>query len=138
MTHRQVQTLVDVMRVPVEGDPVSALVTVDHDAPAQERSCDVLVVGGSVGGVAAALALVGRGHNVCLLEETDWLGGQMTSQGIAALDEHEHIEQFGGTRSYYQLCEAIRDYYHGLAPRQEAGALNPGTCWVSRLAFERR
>jgi len=66
---------------------------------------------------------------VVLLEETDWLGGQMTSQGVSALDEHEHIESFGGTRSYYELRNAIRQHY---------GALNPGNCWVTRLAFEPR
>jgi hypothetical protein len=61
----------------------------------------------------------------------------MTSQGVSALDEHEHIEQFGGTRSYYKLRETIRDHYRGLvsdADRREP--LNPGDCWVSRLAFE--
>ena len=137
MPDRQVQTTVDVMRVPVEGDPLSAVVTIDHGVRAQGYPCDVLVVGGGMGGVAAAWALVRRGHEVCLLEETDWLGGQMTSQGIAALDEHEHIEQFGGTRSYYQLCEAIRDHYRKLTSQQEPlHPMNPGTCWVSRLAFE--
>ena len=124
------------MRVPVEGDPVSALVTVGNCAQAAERSCDVLVVGGGMGGVAAAGALVRHGLEVCLLEETDWLGGQMTSQGIAALDEHEHIEQFGGTGSYYRICEGIRDHYRALLQNESAEPLNPGTCWVSRLAFE--
>ncbi len=134
---RRVHTIVDVMRVPVEGDPLSAVIAIDHRAKSRKLSCDVLIVGGGMGGVAAAWALVRRGHDVCLLEETDWLGGQMTSQGIAALDEHEHIEQFGGTRSYYQLCEAIRDHYRALLPPQQADHhLNPGTCWVSRLAFE--
>jgi hypothetical protein len=64
-----------------------------------------------------------------LLEETDWIGGQMTAQGVAALDEHEYIESFGGTRSYYELRNAIRRHY---------GSANPGNCWVTRLAFEPR
>ena len=64
-----------------------------------------------------------------LLEETDWLGGQMTAQGVSALDEHEYIESFGGTASYYSLRNAIRKHY---------GEPNPGNCWVTRLAFEPR
>ncbi len=64
-----------------------------------------------------------------LLEETDWLGGQMTAQGVSALDEHEHIESFGGTRSYYELRTRFREHY---------GEPNPGACWVTRLAFEPR
>ena len=131
------ETLLDVMRVPATGDPMDAVVDVDHTAQATDVKCDVLVVGGGMGGVAGAWAAARHGRTVCLLEETDWLGGQMTSQGVSALDEHEHIERFGGTRSYYRLRETVRDHYRGLAPsgdRREP--LNPGNCWVTRLAFE--
>ena len=116
---------------------MDAVVDVDHGAPVTDVKCDVLVVGGGIGGVAGAWAAARHGRTVCLLEETDWLGGQMTSRGVSALDEHEHIERFGGTRSYYRLRETVRDHYRGLAPsgdRREP--LNPGNCWVTRLAFE--
>lgn len=81
--------LVDVMRVPVDGDPSAAVVPVDNLADADVIACDVLVVGGGTGGVAAALAAARRGKRVHLIEETDWIGGQLTAQGISALDEHE-------------------------------------------------
>ena len=109
-------TLLDVMRVPAAGDPSRAVVAVDHGAPVNSVECDVLVVGGGLGGVAAAWAAARRGRSVCLLEETDWLGGQITSQGVSALDEHDYIEAFGGTRTYYQLRETIRDHYRRLIP----------------------
>ncbi len=92
---------------------------------------DIAVIGGSLGGCAAALAACRAGKQVILTEEADWIGGQITSQGVSALDEHEHIETFGGTATYYQLREAIRHYYPG-SPR------NPGNGWVSRLCFEPR
>jgi len=40
-----------------------------------DRQAQVLVVGGGVGGVAAALAAARRGLDVVLSESTDWLGG---------------------------------------------------------------
>jgi hypothetical protein len=96
-------------------------------------------VGGGTGGIAAVLAAARGGRTVCLLEETDWIGGQLTAQGVSALDEHEHIERFGGTRSYYALREAIRDHYRRLSPALAAQPHpNPGACWVTRLAFEPR
>jgi hypothetical protein len=132
--------LLDVMAVRATGDPAAAVVECGEPSRAvEERRCDVLVVGGGTGGIAAALAAARAGRRVCLLEETDWIGGQLTAQGVSALDEHEHIERFGGTRSYYALREAIRRHYRRLSPALAAQAQpNPGNCWVTRLAFEPR
>jgi hypothetical protein len=126
---RWLEAVVDVMRVPASGDPSLAVLPVDPRATARTETCEILIAGGGTGGVAAALAAARNGRSVVLLEETDWLGGQMTAQGVSALDEHEHIESFGGTRSYYELRNAIRQHY---------GESNPGNCWVTRLAFEPR
>ena len=134
---RRLDAVVDVMRVPAMGDPAVAVVAAPTDAPARDIGCDVLVVGGGTGGVAAALAAARRGRVVHVIEETDWLGGQLTAQGVAALDEHDHIERFGGTASYYRLRDALRDRYRARAG--DAGRrpdFNPGNCWVTRLAFE--
>ena len=135
---RSDESVLDVMKVPAAGDPTRAVVPVDARAPTETVECDVLVVGGGMGGVAGAWAAARRGHRVCLLEETDWIGGQMTAQGISALDEHAHIERMGGTRSYYAMREAIRDHYRALCVDDAPEPLNPGTCWVTALAFEPR
>lgn len=131
------QMLVDFMRVSPSGDPESALVSIDGRTP-RDVHCDVLVVGGGTAGVSAALAAARHGSKVCLLEETDWLGGQLTSQGVSALDEHPFIEDFGGTATYYRLRRALREHYRRLAGVQHGGAFNPGNCWVTNLAFEPR
>ncbi len=102
--------------------------------------CDIAVIGGGLGGVAAAMAACEAGMAVVLSDEYTWLGGQMTSQGVSALDEHEHIECFGGTRSYYDLRQRIRDHYQTCyatpAQMPDGAPLNPGNGWVSRLCFE--
>lgn len=102
---------------------------------------DVAVIGGGVGGVAAALAAVRAGCTVLLSEETDWLGGQLTSQAVPP-DEHPWIEQFGCTASYRALRDGIRDYYRRWYPLTEAARaqrwLNPGAGRVSRICHEPR
>src|SRR5216117_243182 len=97
------------------------------EPPDHETACELLVVGGGMGGVAAALAAARAGRSVLLTEETDWLGGQTTSQGVSALDEHRFIETFGGTASYAALRRTIRETYradYDLAAPAGA-ALNP-------------
>lgn len=136
---RALETILDVMRVPASGDPGIAVLPVAGFGSARDQPCEILISGGGVGGVAAALAATRAGQRAVLLEETDWLGGQMTAQGVSALDEHEHIESFGGTASYYRFRARLRDHYRALAGA--AGRrpdFNPGACWVTRLAFEPR
>lgn len=106
----------------------------------KDLSCDILILGGGMGGCAAALAAARMGYEVCLTEENHWLGGQCTSQGVSALDEHRHIESFGGTATYSEFRQRIRAYYQDnyrlSAEAQAILHLNPGAGWVSRLCFE--
>jgi NADPH-dependent 2,4-dienoyl-CoA reductase/sulfur reductase-like enzyme len=74
------------------------------------KRTDVLIVGGGLGGVAAALAAKRRGASVILTEETDWLGGQLTTQGVPP-DEHPWIEEKGCTAGYRALREGIRAHF---------------------------
>jgi hypothetical protein len=106
-----------------------------------ERRCDILVVGGGLGGVAAALAATARGHAVVLTEPTDWIGGQLTSQAVPP-DEHRWIERCGCTANYRRLRDGIRAHYRAHFPLTERARLlpelNPGACTVSRLGHEPR
>ncbi|MEQ3553032.1 FAD-dependent oxidoreductase [Pseudonocardia nematodicida] len=110
------------------------------DAP-HEYETDVAIIGGGMGGVAAALAVCRSGRRAVLTEETDWLGGQLTSQAVPP-DEHPWIEQFGATAAYRELREGIRAYYRRAYPlRPEAArsaTLNPGAGRVSKLCHEPR
>ncbi len=107
----------------------------------RELAAEVVVVGGGVGGCAAALAACRAGRRVVLTEETDWIGGQLTSQAVPP-DEHPWIEEFGCTRSYRRFREGVREHYreHGRlsAAARANPRLNPGNAWVSRLCHEPR
>lgn len=107
----------------------------------QDLSTQILIVGGGLGGVSAALSAANRGANVILTEETDWLGGQLTTQGVP-FDEHPWIEETGCSLSYRRLRDGIRDYYRAHYPILPASRatryLNPGMGFVSRLCSEPR
>ncbi len=87
---------------------------------------EVLVVGGGTGGTAAAIQAARRGAQTILVSEFDWLGGMLTSAGVAAPDGNE--------------LEAWRtgiwgDFLAALAQRQPGG-LDHG--WVSFFTYEPR
>jgi hypothetical protein len=100
---------------------------------------DILIVGGGLGGVAAALSALRLGKSVVLTEELTWLGGQLTAQGVP-LDEHPWVEAGMGSRSYLDFRARVRAYYRRHYPlTAEARAdtvLNPGRGNVGTLCFE--
>lgn len=106
-----------------------------------ELQFDVAVIGGGTGGCAAALGALRNGLRVLMTEETDWIGGQLTSQAVPP-DEHPWIESFGCTRAYRRFRDGVRQYYRDHYPlTTEARArwdLNPGNGLVSRLTHEPR
>lgn len=106
--------------------------------PNDVPTCDVLVVGGGLGGVAAAEALARQGLSVILTEPTSKLGGQLTAQAVPVPDENSYIEKFPGpgTRSYLALRAQIRARY-ARTPGIVAGReQNVGGAWVSRVSGE--
>ena len=100
---------------------------------------EILIIGGGIGGCAAAMAACESGRKVILTEESDWIGGQFTSQATPP-DEHGWIEEFGCTRNYRKFREAVRNYYRENYPLTDAAKnnpiLNPGDGWVSPLCAE--
>jgi NADPH-dependent 2,4-dienoyl-CoA reductase/sulfur reductase-like enzyme len=54
-----------------------------------ELTTNVLVVGGGTGGTAAAIQAARQGVPTILVSETPWLGGMLTSAGVAAPDGNE-------------------------------------------------
>ncbi len=122
--------------------------TLEHDIKqikqkvgSREESADVIIIGGGLGGCAAALAACRNGLRAILTEETDWLGGQIAQQGVPP-DEHRWIETHGAPQSYRDYRDRVRNYYRRNYPLTEAAKsrefLNPGDGAVSRLCHEPR
>ncbi|WP_069789474.1 FAD-dependent oxidoreductase [Cyanobacterium sp. IPPAS B-1200] len=95
--------------------------------PEQIEECDILVIGGGLAGAGAAYEALLMGKTVCLTEITDWVGGQISSQGTSALDERNtQRQELFFPKGYLEFRDRIADFY---------GKLNLGECWVSASCF---
>ncbi|MFB2924067.1 FAD-dependent oxidoreductase [Aerosakkonema funiforme] len=95
--------------------------------PDKTEECELLIVGGGLSGSAAAYEALLAGKTVCLTEITDWVGGQISAQGTAALDERPTQRKLlYYPRGYLELRQRIEQHYK---------RLNPGKCWVSESCF---
>jgi hypothetical protein len=93
-------------------------ITFAIDCPAAvvaPHSYDVVVVGAGTGGVSAAIQAARMGAHVALLEETDWIGGQMAAAAVSTMDEGGKLK--GPQGIYDEFLQRIGAYYaaHGKA-----------------------
>lgn len=89
-----------------------------------KKNIDVLVIGGSTSGTSAGITAARLGVKTLIIEETPWIGGMFTSQGVGACDGNNNLP----SGIWNEFREALRKHYGG------AEALETG--WVSNTLFE--
>lgn len=107
--------------------------------PEEIWQCEVVVIGGSLGGVAAASHAMASGAQTCLIEVTPWLGGQISSQGVSAIDE-SWVMYWGDkfSTSWSRFKEVIKQQTVDLPTWTGAGTRKVAelnSCWVGPLCF---
>ncbi len=106
-------------------------------SPSHREDFDVVIAGGSTAAFAAALAAAESGARTALIEPTDWIGGQLTSSGVPAVDEAWHsIARADGAAPY--SVAAVARLPANITPSFRSaleGIEDRGNCWVSRFCF---
>ncbi|AXY75579.1 FAD-dependent oxidoreductase [Paraflavitalea soli] len=90
----------------------------------QTFNTEVLIIGGGASGTTAGIQAARMGVNTLIIEETNWLGGMLTSAGVSAIDGN-HRMPAGLWGEFRQLL-----YKHYGGPDSVA------TGWVSNTLFE--
>ena len=105
-------------------------------------TCEVVVIGGTLGGVAAAQAMK-TGVTTCLIELTPWLGGQISSQGVSAIDESRAMRWQRNLAPSWEAFKALikrqpvyLPAWTGLPAQLPVAKTN--SCWVGELCFTPR
>ncbi|HTL30250.1 MAG TPA: FAD-dependent oxidoreductase, partial [Tepidisphaeraceae bacterium] len=75
---------------------------------------DVIVAGAGTGGSAAAAQATRLGAHVLLIEESDWIGGQMSAAAVSTMDEEGLWFQFPvRERGFYrEFHESMVNFYY--------------------------
>jgi len=93
-------------------------------------SYDIVIAGAGTGGVGAAAQAARMGRSVLLLEETDWIGGQMNAAAVTSMDEGRTLCRERGL--YRELCGLIAAHYRPLGVNWETAY------WLRHVCVEPR
>jgi hypothetical protein len=85
------------------------------DAPGKNGQYDIVIAGAGTGGSAAAIQAARLGARVALLEESDWIGGQMAAAGVGTMDEGTGSGSTPPSGFYAEFLGRIQTFYqaHG-------------------------
>ncbi|MDX9753509.1 MAG: FAD-dependent oxidoreductase [bacterium] len=97
--------------------------------PSLAESYDVIVAGAGTGGVGAALQAARLGARTLLVEETDWIGGQMSAASVTSMDEGYPPRRWVRSRGVYREFIARTEAFY-----MAVGQSND-TCAVSEDHF---
>ena len=92
---------------------------------------DVVVAGAGTGGCGAAIQAVRFGASVLLLEETDWIGGQMNAAAVTSMDEGLTLVRERGL--YHELVQRLEQAYASAGKSAETAYWGRHICCEPRV-----
>ncbi len=120
----------------LRGWPESPPAARDTPAAQLREQYDVVIAGAGTGGIGAAVQAARLGATVLLLEETDWIGGQMTAAAVTSMDEGpSHPERGVLVRErglYREFAGEVMAYY------RQRGISAETAYWHARVCMEPR
>ncbi|MCA2958697.1 MAG: FAD-dependent oxidoreductase, partial [Silvanigrellales bacterium] len=134
----------------VREDFSSDLISSESSPRQRSVECQIIIAGGTTAASAAALAAAkefdesGSG-TVCLLEPTNWPGGQLSASGVPAVDFDHHTRDKSGENTNIGTLAAnhtlvfakwMQAMGRGGDTAQFTMDSNPGRCWVSVRCFQ--
>lgn len=95
-------------------EPVANVEALNTPLASLSDEYDVVVAGAGTGGWGAAMQAARMGAKVLLLEETDWIGGQMCAAAVTSMDEggfwgKNTVRERGLYREFH---ESVVNYYY--------------------------
>lgn len=95
---------------------------------------DIVIAGAGTGGCGAAIQAARMGRSVLLLEETDWIGGQMNAAAVTSMDEGRTLVRERGL--YRELCGLIAAHYGPLGIDYQTAYWHGHVCVEPRVGRE--
>jgi hypothetical protein len=128
------------MKFPCHSLVVPLLIVCAFSASAEDRGTptaalkdryDVIIAGAGTGGIGAAVQAARLGASVLIVEETDWIGGQMNAAAVTSMDEGATLVRERGL--YHEFVEAVTAHYEALGMSAETAYWGGHICLEPRV-----
>ena len=114
------------------------VLTGDQTRPSKfYEKADFVVIGGDLGGIAAAITLCTRGRIVILIEETNRIAGCLTSGDTLFFAENDLVDAYGASKYYRDFRDRIREWYEKKSEKPPAAlpGMTAGSCGAGGFCF---
>ena len=100
-----------VLRVLDEDTMQVITITGDKTRPVSVFEADFVILGGGLGGIAAALSICSSGRTVILIEESDRIAGCFAHGDTSTYTENRFVDTSGSSQTYQMFRKRIVEWY---------------------------
>jgi hypothetical protein len=104
------------------------------------EDADFVVMGGGIGGIAAAVTLCAGGRTVIIIEETDRIAGCLTPGDTLYFPGDDFVDTYGTSKHYRMFRDLMKEWYAKKSrtlPMYLSGDSSPGGfCFTTEAAID--
>jgi len=87
------------------------VITGDRTKPVHFHETEFVILGGGLGGIAAAISICSSGRTAILVDETDRIASCFTVQDTNYIADNSFIDSSGSSKSYQTFRAKIKEWY---------------------------
>ena len=102
---------VPVLRVVDTENDKLIVITGDRTKPTHFHETEFVILGGGLGGIAAAISICSSGRTAILVDDTDRIAGCFAVQDTNYIADNSFVDSSGSSKTYQTFRQKIKEWY---------------------------